>query len=205
MTYDDRWTEPAEVVEIAALTIDDDLFPRERLDPETVDEYADGMQEEGARFPPIRLIKLQNGPLWLVDGWHRVEAARRLGYTALQARVRPGGWAEAVEAAAASNARHGLKRTNGDKRRAVEMLLALPEWEDASDREIAKHCKVSNHLVADVRSPSDRGRNSQTPPTNGSGDTCDNPLITLDPAPADPPRFQEPDVRQGADGKLYDV
>jgi hypothetical protein len=182
MTYDDRWTEEAEVVEIAALTLDDELFPRERLDPETVDEYAERMQEEGERFPAIRAIKFQSGPLMLVDGWHRVEAARRLGYTKLHARVRPGGWVEAVEAAAASNGRHGRARTNADKRKAVSILLDLPKWAEASDREIAKHCMVSHPFVADVRAirnPSttlDPAPISQTRPTNGNSSTIDDPL-----------------------------
>jgi len=43
------------------------------------------------------------------------------------------------------------------------MLLDLPGWAEASDREIARHCRVSNHLVADVRHPS------------GSSPTSDNP------------------------------
>ena len=38
-----------------------------------------------------------------------------------------------------------------DKRNAVEMLLADPEWVKWSDREIAKRCVVTNHLVASVR------------------------------------------------------
>jgi hypothetical protein len=46
---------------------------------------------------------------------------------------------------------HGLRRTNEDKRRAVQLLLADSEWAKASDRWIAEQCKVSNHLVADVR------------------------------------------------------
>ena len=194
MTYDDRWTEEPEVVEIAALTLDDELFPRERLDHGTVDEYAERMQEEGARFPPIRVIKDREGNLLLIDGWHRVAAARRLGYAKLHARVRSGEWSDALEAAAASNALHGRPRNTADKRRAIEMLLALPEWRDASDRAIARHCKLSNHFVADVR-----GRAPSAAPI------LDNPLIALDPAPADPPRFQPPDVRRGADGKRYDV
>ena len=192
MTYNDKWTEEPELVEIAALTLDEELFPRERLDPETVDDYTEQMQEEGARFPPIRVIMDRDGNLFLVDGWHRCEAARRLRYTKLHARVRSGDWSDAVEAAAASNTRHGLKRTNADKRKAVEMLLALPKWAEASDREIAKHCGITHPTVAAIRA-------------TGKFSSRDNPLTTLDPAPADPPRFQQTDLRRGADGKLRDV
>ena len=166
ITYDDRWQEEPEIVDIAALTLDDELFPRERLDPETVDEYAEQTQAEGVRFPPIRVIKLQSGSLMLVDGWHRVEAARRLGDPKIRARVRPGEWLDAVEAAAASNARHGRPRTNADKRRAVGMLLALPTWAKKSDRQIASHCMVGHHLVAEVRASM----------TGGFSPSSDNPL-----------------------------
>jgi hypothetical protein len=42
-----------------------------------------------------------------------------------------------------------LKRTNADKRRSVE--LALAEWPNVSDRQIAEICAVGYSLVAEVR------------------------------------------------------
>jgi hypothetical protein len=145
------WTETPEVVEIASLIRDDHLLPREGVDQETVAEYAEAMQEEGANFPPVHAIEeIQSGALLLVDGWHRVAAAER-GFTSLYARVRKGTWDDAAEVAAAANAKHGRRRTSADKRKAVKMLLALPKWAQASDREIAKHCTVSHDLVGAVR------------------------------------------------------
>lgn len=58
---------------------------------------------------------------------------------------------------------HGLPRTNADKRRAVTMLLEDPEWTQWSDREIAKACSVSNHLVGDVRAALTGNSPSETP------------------------------------------
>ena len=50
-----------------------------------------------------------------------------------------------------ANIPRGLRRTNADKRRAVEMLLSDPECERWSDRQIAKHCAVQHQMVGTVR------------------------------------------------------
>jgi len=169
---DDHWPDP-ELVEIAKLTLDDELFARERLSEEVVVEYAERMQEGNVNFPPVRAIKAPSGPCWLVDGWHRTEAAKRLGKTHLYARIRPGRWVDAVLAAVASNVRHGLRRSNAYKRRVVAMLLDLPEWAEASDREVARRCGVSHPFVASMR--------VVTVTTPGNIDNTDNP--PSDPAP----------------------
>ena len=189
---DDSWPDP-EFVEIAKLALSDELFARERLDEETIAEYAEAMQEEDQRFPAIRVIRPPSGPFWVVDGWHRVEAARRAGYTKMRASIRPGKWNDAILAAVSSNVRHGLRRTNADKRRVVAMLLDLPEWSEASDREVTRRCGVHHELVGDVRRAF-RGVAESA--------ACDEPLENIE---DDPPRFQEPDLRRGADGKVYDV
>jgi len=50
-----------------------------------------------------------------------------------------------------ANSKHGLRRTNADKRKAVQTLLDDAEWSKWSDREIAKRCAVGYDLVADIR------------------------------------------------------
>jgi hypothetical protein len=50
-----------------------------------------------------------------------------------------------------ANAHHGLRRTNADKRRAVEMLLRDEEWRGWSDREIARRCAVTHPFVGKIR------------------------------------------------------
>jgi hypothetical protein len=44
-----------------------------------------------------------------------------------------------------------LRRSNADKRRAVETLLADPEWMTWSDNAIAKACAVSPRTVSAIR------------------------------------------------------
>lgn len=43
------------------------------------------------------------------------------------------------------------RRTNADKRRAVETLLRDEEWKKWSDREIARRCGVDNSFASRVR------------------------------------------------------
>jgi hypothetical protein len=48
-------------------------------------------------------------------------------------------------------ATHGKRRTNADKRRAVQRLLGNAEWNRWSDAEIAKRCAASDMLVGRIR------------------------------------------------------
>ncbi|MCL2000844.1 MAG: hypothetical protein FWG74_05375, partial [Planctomycetes bacterium] len=69
----------------------------------------------------------------------------------IPAEVRSGTFRDALLFAAGANAGHGLRRTNADKRRAVEMLLGEPECVGWSNEQIARHCRVGPHLVAEIR------------------------------------------------------
>jgi len=46
-----------------------------------------------------------------------------------------------------------LKRSNADKRKAVNLLLRDDEWAAKSDRWIAEKCGVHHQLVARLRNP----------------------------------------------------
>ena len=61
------------------------------------------------------------------------------------------------------NAGHGLRRTNDDKRRAVERLLHDPEWSQWSDNKIADICKVNTHTVAKYRGDNYVNLHSENP------------------------------------------
>ena len=120
-----------------------------RMDPAVVTDYADAM-EAGAAFPPI--IAFYDGTqYWPGDGFHRIEAARRIDRAAISADVRKGGQRDALLVAASANATHGLRRTQADKRQSIETLLRDPEWSRWSDREIGKACAVDHKTVGKVR------------------------------------------------------
>jgi hypothetical protein len=113
-----------------------------------VEEYAEAMRS-GAKFAPAHVFEDEEG-LWPGDGHHRAAAAI-IAKKKLRAIVQPGGQRAAILFATGANGDHGLRRTNADKRRSVATLLGDEEWGSWSDRRIAEHAGVSNHLVASLR------------------------------------------------------
>jgi hypothetical protein len=140
-----------EDVLLEELAISDRTQARARLNLAIVEEYAEAMRA-GATFPPVVLFTQGDEPYWVADGFHRIKAARPVGFTTIAAEVRPGSQREALLYACAANATHGLPRTNADKRKAVETLLYDPEWRQWSDHAIAKHCGVAVSFVGQRRS-----------------------------------------------------
>lgn len=116
---------------------------------ETVASYAEVLRG-GKTLPAPEVVEVE-GRLLLVDGYHRVEAARRAGFSRLAVVVEQGTFEQAAQRAAAANSTHGLPRTPGDKRRAVRILLDLDGWSNKSDRAIASAAAVGHDLVAAVR------------------------------------------------------
>lgn len=138
---------------VSLIRTDGGTQARAGLDETTVTEYLDAMRD-GAEFPPVVLF-YDGTDYWLGDGFHRVEARRRLkdeGQTGIIAvDLRQGTRRDAVLFAAQANASHGLRRSADDKRRAVMCLLNDEEWGKWSDREIARRCHVSPTLVGKLR------------------------------------------------------
>lgn len=132
---------------IGKIQLDTSIQARATIDTPTVEDYADQMTE-GVTFPPVVLFGGEHGA-WIGDGWHRVLAAKQVGFSEIAADLRRGGRPQAIEHAIGANQSHGLKRTNADKRRAVEM--ALEAWPDLSSREIAKRVGVSDPFVGGIR------------------------------------------------------
>jgi hypothetical protein len=88
---------------------------------------------------------------WLADGFHRVAAAKKLGCLTIASVIHSGTRRDAVLFSVSANATHGLRRTNADKRRAVETLLNDEEWGKWSNCQIAKRCGVSDFMVRQMR------------------------------------------------------
>ena len=122
---------------------------RVEMRPDVVREYADDMAA-GAIFPPV-VVYHDGADYWLGDGFHRVEAARKIERETIDAEVLDGDARQAILHGIGSNASHGLRRTQADKRQAVERLLRDEEWTKWSDRKIAKFAKVDHKTVAKVR------------------------------------------------------
>jgi hypothetical protein len=128
------------------------------LNEATVEEYKEAMLA-GAEFPAGRAF-FDGSVYWGSRGFHRHAAARRAGLASFPFEIRPGGLRDAVLDATGANVRHGLRRTDADKRRAVETLLRDEEWGRWSDAELARQAGVGKTLVRKMRGrlgPRERG------------------------------------------------
>jgi len=120
-----------------------------------ISEYRAGYRAE-ENVPPLEVFEVE-GELLIVDGFHRYEAAIRAGVATLPVNVvGEGTMGEAIREALRKNHRHGVRRTQADKRKAVEMALALNDG--MSNRAIKRLCGVSHTFVANVRKGKLRGQ-----------------------------------------------
>lgn len=136
-------------LKIEQIRIDGGTQNRVEINQEAVKEYAETITE-GAKFPPI-IVFFDGINYWLADGFHRYHAHRDIKALDIDVDVKNGTKRDAVLYSVGVNATHGLKRTNSDKRKAVETLLNDPEWSKWSDREIARACVVSPDTVGRIR------------------------------------------------------
>lgn len=137
------------MLSIDNITLDERCQPRATMNPEVISEYADAMTQ-GADFPPLTVYR-DGSTYFLADGFHRIAAARQAGKAHIACDVRQGTIRDAILHAVGTNSTHGMRRTNADKRRAVETLLKDPEWSQWSDYEIAGKCGVSREFVRQQR------------------------------------------------------
>ncbi|HZL37325.1 MAG TPA: ParB/RepB/Spo0J family partition protein [Tepidisphaeraceae bacterium] len=142
-------TPQLEQIKLADIRRDGGTQQRAAIDPDTVAAYA-ALLADGTTLPPATVVR-EGDTFWLVDGFHRYAAYGTCGMDAMPCTVLPGTRRDAILQSVGANATHGLRRTNADKRRAVETMLGDPEWVNWSDREIARRCAVSQPYVGHVR------------------------------------------------------
>jgi hypothetical protein len=116
---------------------------------ETVNDYAEDMLA-GATFPPV-VVFFDGTDYWLGDGFHRVEAARKIERETIDAEIRQGTLRDAILCGIGANAFHGLRRTQADIRRAVKFLVTDPEWSRLSDRKLGEIANVDHKTIGKYR------------------------------------------------------
>lgn len=122
---------------------------RAQIDQAVVAEYAD-LILEGVKFPAVTVF-YDGAEYFLADGFHRYFATKKAKSPGILCNVLEGTLRDAVLYSFGANHAHGLRRTQADKRKAVITMLEDIEWQEWSDREIAKACNVSHTLVATIR------------------------------------------------------
>lgn len=152
------------------LKLDDRVNLRAETHWVVVQEYAEAM-EEGDQFPAV--VVFHDGTVhWVADGFHRTRAALKVKAKTIPCEVHYGTRRDAMLYAAGCNVRHGVRRTNKDKRRAVIALLSDREWRQWNSAEIARRCAVSGKLVDLIRETmgDNKGETTYRLQFNGRGD-----------------------------------
>jgi hypothetical protein len=131
------------------IRIDGGTQSRVKIDIAYVEELAEAAKAR-TTLPPV-VVFHDGKSYWLADGFHRYHAHRSAGIATIPADLRKGTVRDAILFSVGANASHGLRRTNADKRCAVETLLKDKEWGGKSNRWIADQCGVSDVFVGDLR------------------------------------------------------
>jgi hypothetical protein len=132
------------------ITIDERLKSRE-LKPAVVKDYAAVMRRGGV-FPPVLVVRDGKDKYYLVDGHHRVTAARKLnGVDTIDTDIIDGTFTDALWLSWGANREHGLRRTQKEKRRAIHAALLHPKWSKESDRAIGRHIGCDHKTVGATR------------------------------------------------------
>jgi ParB-like chromosome segregation protein Spo0J len=127
-------------IQLDGILVDLALSIREEIDPALVEQYVACFDE----LPPP-LVYEHNGVYLLADGFHRITAARRLGFETIVVELKRGTREAAIEAGIAANSRHGKRLSTTERRRAIISLWDIhPDW---SGRQIATAVGVSGTWV----------------------------------------------------------
>lgn len=133
-------------VVIAAIDLDGSPAMRAELSADAVKQYA-GMLDE---LPPVELMRVGRS-LRVIDGRHRIAAARAEGRAEILAVVREGSERDAFVAALGANARHGVRLSDADLRLVVGAALADAELVQWADRRLARLVGCSHTIVGVIR------------------------------------------------------
>lgn len=136
-------------VAIASIRTDGGTQPREGLDHPYITELAE-LLGNGVTLPPVDVM-YDGKDYWLYDGFHRLEAHKAINRVMISARVHQGDQTAAQWESYAANQGHGLRRSPGDKERAIRAALKHPNGAKMSDSLIGKHLGVSNKTVTRYR------------------------------------------------------
>lgn len=148
-----------QLIALDALIIDETLRTRATLDEALCAQWSlkmraarDGrvVDSRHTAWPPV-LVVSDGEHRWLVDGLHRVTAARAAGLKQLQCIVSSGDLKEARARALGANLHTERKRTNEDKRMVVQRALLDELMRVMSDARVAELCGVSQPFVSKLR------------------------------------------------------
>lgn len=110
-------------IKLSDIVIDKDFMMRDGLDKETIALYKENLENIVAS-DPIVLFTTPKG-LMLVDGFHRLTAAKQLNWESILAKVHAGSVQDAYAYACTANLKHGKPLTPKEKKRAICEYIKL--------------------------------------------------------------------------------
>lgn len=140
-------------VKLDLIRVDGGTQQRATVNDEHIGNIAEAIRA-GVKIEPG--IGFDDGEeIWLGDGHHRWHGHKRADVKTMLLEVRRGSREDAILYSVGANAENNaLRRTNADKRVAVQTLLNHAEWSKWSNREIARRAGVTHTLVNQLRNPS---------------------------------------------------
>ncbi|HYE77957.1 MAG TPA: hypothetical protein VEI97_08230 [bacterium] len=177
-------------VRLTAITLDPRLQPRLGMDRETVEAYTEVLTEGGEFAGELPRVYDDGTHKWLADGWHRYEAHKAAGRSAMECRVIPGTFDDAFFFAVQANHSHGKPRTQSDKRRAIRLVLEHPKGQCMTTREVADRTRTGRQMVETERKKmlEEKGYEAETTRIGRDGreHAAHKPAARQQPAPESP-------------------
>lgn len=136
----------AHLINLVDVVLDPAIYPRARqaVNDHHVAEIAEAMRA-GSVLPPILV---EHGTLRVVDGWHRVTAARQRGDEQISATLKKyASEGDLIRDAAALNSTHGMALSTQDKVHAANLGATL----GVSDADMAQALRMSIGHLRSIR------------------------------------------------------
>jgi hypothetical protein len=177
---------------LSKIRLDGNTQPRVELEESLISEYEEAYKT-GIQMPPLEVM-FDGASYWLWDGFHRRWGADRAGLDKLPCNVTNGTREDAQWASYGANVTHGLRRSNGDKAKAVKAALRHPKGPGTTDSKLAEHCGVSMPTVSKYRAELEsaskilkvttrEGKDGKTYDTTNIGKTKPKPAEPVDEEP----------------------
>lgn len=132
-------------VRIKEIVVRREINPRFELDPDYIEE----LQGQGTHWPAL----VVNRELILIDGFHRLEAARRRGDEEIEVEVRDAEGDESLALAARLNTIHGKRLTVMELAWRIKLLVEEKGWSQARAGEYFGKSQpwISDYLIDSPR------------------------------------------------------
>lgn len=137
-------------VNLDSFEVDDAIQPRRFLSRDALKRYQMAYRIGPDAMPPIKLGRLPDGRMLLIDGFHRVHAAKLIGHARLRAEVVPTTLEAAPWLAVEANIKNGVPIHRRHKREVFRRFIEAgqnrrPDGLPMSSRAIAALLPIASH------------------------------------------------------------